>query len=136
MVVPPSTQSPCSVKLAAVRPVNFTMLPAGPGSLVLAVETTLKVPPKFVVSVAPCGSPLKMPLIEPLPVMSMSVNCVPGLGGEFSTTVRVRPVAVKLLVAKATRLHRRQTIFSVQAFVGSTMVFHADVMGVPLKGES
>ena len=48
----------------------------------------------------------------------------------------VRPGDRQLLVAKATRLHRRQTIFSVQAFVGSTMVFHADVMGVPLKGES
>jgi hypothetical protein len=29
-------------------------------------------------------------------------------------------------------MHRRQTIFNVQGFVGSTMVFHADIIGVPL----
>ena len=61
-----------------------------------------------------------------------------GFGGLDNVRFRglVRPGDRLLLVAKATRLHRRQTIFSVQAFVGSTMVFHADVMGVPLKGES
>jgi hypothetical protein len=29
-------------------------------------------------------------------------------------------------------MHRRQCIFNVQGFVGSTMVFHADIIGVPL----
>jgi hypothetical protein len=34
-------------------------------------------------------------------------------------------------------VNRRQTVFNVQGFVGTTMVFHADVIGVPLsrKGE-
>jgi 3-hydroxyacyl-[acyl-carrier-protein] dehydratase len=37
-----------------------------------------------------------------------------------------------LLVGKAIKLHRRQTIFNVQGFVGATMVFHADILGVPM----
>jgi 3-hydroxyacyl-[acyl-carrier-protein] dehydratase len=50
----------------------------------------------------------------------------------------VRPGDRLLLVGKAIRLNRRQTIFNVQGFVGGTMVFHADVIGVPLvrKGET
>ncbi|HJT76065.1 MAG TPA: 3-hydroxyacyl-ACP dehydratase FabZ family protein [Gemmataceae bacterium] len=44
----------------------------------------------------------------------------------------VRPGDRLVLVAKATRMNRRQTIFNVQGFVGSTMVFHADIIGVPL----
>jgi 3-hydroxyacyl-[acyl-carrier-protein] dehydratase len=64
------------------------------------------------------------------------------LGGDFIgfgglENVRFRaPVHVGdrlVLVGKATRLNRRQTIFNVQGFVGSTMVFHADVIGVPLS---
>ena len=35
--------------------------------------------------------------------------------------------------ADAARLHRRQTIFNVQGFVGAAMVFHADILGVPLS---
>jgi 3-hydroxyacyl-[acyl-carrier-protein] dehydratase len=35
-----------------------------------------------------------------------------------------------VLIGKATRVHRRRTIFNVQGFVGSTMVFHADIIGV------
>jgi 3-hydroxyacyl-[acyl-carrier-protein] dehydratase len=45
----------------------------------------------------------------------------------------VRPGDRFVLIGKATRLHRRQTIFNVQGFVGTTMVFHADVIGVPLS---
>jgi 3-hydroxyacyl-[acyl-carrier-protein] dehydratase len=37
-----------------------------------------------------------------------------------------------VLIGKGVRLHRRQTIFNVQGFVGTTMVFHADVIGVPM----
>ncbi len=37
-----------------------------------------------------------------------------------------------VLVGKAVKLNRRQTIFNVQGFVGATMAFHADVLGVPL----
>ena len=48
----------------------------------------------------------------------------------------MRPGDRLLLVGKATRLNRRQTIFNVQGFVGTTMVFHADIIGVPLCGKS
>jgi 3-hydroxyacyl-[acyl-carrier-protein] dehydratase len=57
-----------------------------------------------------------------------------GFGGmenvRFRGTVKVGDRLV--LIGKATRLHRRQTIFNVQGFVGSTMVFHADIIGVPM----
>jgi 3-hydroxyacyl-[acyl-carrier-protein] dehydratase len=45
----------------------------------------------------------------------------------------VRPGDRLVLVGKGVRLHRRQTIFDVQGFVGSPMVFHANVIGVPLS---
>jgi len=42
-----------------------------------------------------------------------------------------------VLIGKAIKVHRRQTVFSVQGFVGARMVFHGDVIGMPLKqGES
>jgi 3-hydroxyacyl-[acyl-carrier-protein] dehydratase len=57
-----------------------------------------------------------------------------GFGGlenvRFRAPVRIGDRLV--LVGKAVKLNRRQTIFNVQGFVGSTMVFHADVLGVPL----
>jgi 3-hydroxyacyl-[acyl-carrier-protein] dehydratase len=57
-----------------------------------------------------------------------------GFGGmenvRFRGTVKVGDRFV--VVGKATRLHRRQTIFNVQGLVGSTMVFHADIIGVPM----
>ena len=58
-----------------------------------------------------------------------------GFGGLENVRFRspVRPGDRLVLIGKATRLHRRQTIFNVQAFVGSTMVFHADIIGVPLS---
>jgi 3-hydroxyacyl-[acyl-carrier-protein] dehydratase len=57
-----------------------------------------------------------------------------GFGGMENVRFRspVRPGDRLVLVAKATRLHRRQTLFSVQGFVGSTMVFHGDILGVSL----
>jgi 3-hydroxyacyl-[acyl-carrier-protein] dehydratase len=55
-----------------------------------------------------------------------------GFGGmehvRFRGPVRVGDRFV--LIGKATRVHRRRTIFNVQGFVGSTMVFHADIIGV------
>jgi 3-hydroxyacyl-[acyl-carrier-protein] dehydratase len=42
----------------------------------------------------------------------------------------VRPGDRLVLVGKGLRVHRRQTIFNVQGFVGNTLVFHADVIGV------
>ncbi len=44
----------------------------------------------------------------------------------------VRPGDRLVLIGKGTRMHRRQTTFNVQGFVGSTMVFHADIIGVPM----
>ena len=44
----------------------------------------------------------------------------------------VHPGDRLVLVGKGTRMNRRQTVFNVQGFVGNTMVFHADVIGVPL----
>jgi 3-hydroxyacyl-[acyl-carrier-protein] dehydratase len=57
-----------------------------------------------------------------------------GFGGLEEVRFRgmVRPGDRLVLVGKATRLHRRQTIFNVQGFVRDAMVFHADVIGVPL----
>ena len=57
-----------------------------------------------------------------------------GFGGLENVRFRA-PVRVGdrlLLIGKGIRLHRRQTIFNVQGFVGGTMVFHADVLGVPM----
>jgi 3-hydroxyacyl-[acyl-carrier-protein] dehydratase len=58
-----------------------------------------------------------------------------GFGGlenvRFRGVVRVGDRFV--LVGKATRLHHRQTIFNVQGFIGATMVFHADIIGVPMS---
>jgi 3-hydroxyacyl-[acyl-carrier-protein] dehydratase len=48
----------------------------------------------------------------------------------------VRPGDRLVLAGKGVRLDRRRTIFDVQGFVSSTMVFHANVIGVPLfRGE-
>jgi 3-hydroxyacyl-[acyl-carrier-protein] dehydratase len=57
-----------------------------------------------------------------------------GFGGLENVRFRstVRPGDRLVLIGKAIRLHRRQTIFNVQGFVGNTMVFHADVIGVPM----
>jgi len=58
-----------------------------------------------------------------------------GFGGLENVRFRgtVHPGDRLLLIGKGTRLHRRQTIFNVQGFVGKTMVFHADIIGVPLS---
>jgi 3-hydroxyacyl-[acyl-carrier-protein] dehydratase len=60
-----------------------------------------------------------------------------GFGGMEGVRFRVpvRPGDRLVLIGKGTKLHRRQTIFNVQAFVGTTMVFHADILGVPLRKE-
>jgi 3-hydroxyacyl-[acyl-carrier-protein] dehydratase len=60
-----------------------------------------------------------------------------GFGGLENVRFRgqVRPGDRLLLVAKVTKLHRRQTIFSVHGFVGSKLVFNGDVIGVPLNRE-
>jgi 3-hydroxyacyl-[acyl-carrier-protein] dehydratase len=57
-----------------------------------------------------------------------------GFGGMENVRFRgpVRPGDRLVLIAKGVKMHRRQCIFNVQGFVGSTMVFHADIIGVPL----
>src|SRR6185312_15472836 len=57
-----------------------------------------------------------------------------GFGGLENVRFRgpVRPGDRLVLIAKGTRMNRRQTVCNVQGFVGNTMVFHADVIGVPL----
>ena len=58
-----------------------------------------------------------------------------GFGGLENVRFR-SPVHVGdrlVLIGKAVKLNRRQAIFNVQGFVGTTMVFHADVIGVPLS---
>jgi len=42
----------------------------------------------------------------------------------------VRPGDRLVLLGKGIKLHRRQTIFNVQGFVGKSLVFHADIIGV------
>jgi 3-hydroxyacyl-[acyl-carrier-protein] dehydratase len=61
-----------------------------------------------------------------------------GFGGLENVRFRglVRPGDRLVLVGKAVRLHRRQTIFNVQGFVGAAMVFHADVLGVPMTRQA
>jgi 3-hydroxyacyl-[acyl-carrier-protein] dehydratase len=60
-----------------------------------------------------------------------------GFGGLENVRFRgqVRPGDRLLLISKVTKLHRRQTIFDVQGFVGSKRVFNGDVIGVPLTRE-
>ena len=48
---------------------------------------------------------------------------------------QVRPGDRLVLVAKAVRLHRRHTMFECQGFVGSNMVFHGKIIGVPITGQ-
>ena len=57
-----------------------------------------------------------------------------GFGGMDNVRFRaaVRPGDRLVLVSRGERLHRRQSQFTVQGFVGETMAFHADIIGVPL----
>jgi len=61
-----------------------------------------------------------------------------GFGGLENVRFRnvVRPGDRLILVSKAQRLHRRQSVFNVQGFVGTAMAFHADIIGIPLKLEA
>ncbi|MGP0067761.1 MAG: 3-hydroxyacyl-ACP dehydratase FabZ family protein [Isosphaeraceae bacterium] len=48
---------------------------------------------------------------------------------------QVRPGDRLVLIGKALRLHRRHTIFDCQGFVGTNMVFHGRIIGVPIAGQ-
>lgn len=45
----------------------------------------------------------------------------------------VHPGNRLILIGKVLRYHRRQTVCNVQGFVGSNMVFHADVIGMSMS---
>src|SRR4051812_6406103 len=57
-----------------------------------------------------------------------------GFGGLEDVRFRgmVRPGDRLVLVSKAIRIHRRQTIFETQGFVDCNMVYHGRIIGVPL----
>ena len=57
-----------------------------------------------------------------------------GFGGMENVRFRavVKPGDRLVLVSRGDRLHRRQSQFTVQGFVGETMAFHAEIIGVPL----
>jgi 3-hydroxyacyl-[acyl-carrier-protein] dehydratase len=58
-----------------------------------------------------------------------------GFGGMEDVRFRgpVRPGDRLVLIGKGKRVHRRQTIFHVQGFVGKRLVFHADIIGVQMS---
>ena len=58
-----------------------------------------------------------------------------GFGGMENVRFRspVRPGERLVLVSKQIKFNRRQMIYNVQGFVKDTMVFHGDIIGVPLK---
>jgi 3-hydroxyacyl-[acyl-carrier-protein] dehydratase len=60
-----------------------------------------------------------------------------GFGGIEDVRFRgqVKPGDRLILVARALRLHRRQTIFECQGFVGGNMVFHGRIIGVALPNQ-
>lgn len=66
-----------------------------------------------------------------LPIMAGEIV---GFGGMENVRFRspVRPGDRLVLVARCNRIKSRQALFTVQGFVGSTMVFQGDVIGVPL----
>jgi 3-hydroxyacyl-[acyl-carrier-protein] dehydratase len=57
-----------------------------------------------------------------------------GFGGMENVRFRgvVKPGDRLVLVAKGRDVHPRRSVFDVQGFVGSTMVFSGDIIGMPL----
>jgi 3-hydroxyacyl-[acyl-carrier-protein] dehydratase len=58
-----------------------------------------------------------------------------GFGGMENVRFRVpvKPGDRLVLIAQSGRVRPRQGVFSVQGFVGKTMVFHGDIIGVPIR---
>jgi 3-hydroxyacyl-[acyl-carrier-protein] dehydratase len=69
-------------------------------------------------------------------VIDLNEGSFIGFGGMEDVRFRgqVRPGDRLVLVSKAARVHRRQTIFETQGFVGGNMVYHGKIIGVPLSG--
>jgi 3-hydroxyacyl-[acyl-carrier-protein] dehydratase len=63
-----------------------------------------------------------------------------GFGGLENVRFRgtVKPGDRLVLIGKAIKVHRRRSIFNVQGFVGSTMVFEGDIIGMSMvrQGDS
>jgi len=58
-----------------------------------------------------------------------------GFGGMESVRFR-KPVKIGdklILIGKANKLHRKQTLFTVQGIVDGVMVFHGDIIGVAMQ---
>jgi 3-hydroxyacyl-[acyl-carrier-protein] dehydratase len=60
-----------------------------------------------------------------------------GFGGLEHVRFRgtVKPGDRLVLIGKGMRMNRRSPVVSVQGFVGNTMVFHGDIIGVPMQRE-
>jgi 3-hydroxyacyl-[acyl-carrier-protein] dehydratase len=58
-----------------------------------------------------------------------------GFGGMENVRFRgaVKPGDRLVFVGRMAKYHRRQVVLNVQGFVGTSMVFHGDIIGVPLK---
>lgn len=71
-------------------------------------------------------------------LINLNKDAFIGFGGMEDVRFRgqVRPGDRLVMMAKATRVHRRQTIFETQGFVAGNMVFHGKVIGVPLPARS
>lgn len=71
-------------------------------------------------------------------VINLNKDAFIGFGGMEDVRFRgqVRPGDRLIMMAKASRVHRRQTIFETQGFVGGNMVFHGKIIGVPLPSRS
>jgi 3-hydroxyacyl-[acyl-carrier-protein] dehydratase len=67
-------------------------------------------------------------------VINLAEGSFIGFGGMEDVRFRgqVRPGDRLVLVSKASRVHRRKTIFETQGFVGTNMVYHGRIIGVPL----
>jgi 3-hydroxyacyl-[acyl-carrier-protein] dehydratase len=65
-------------------------------------------------------------------VVGLKLGDFIAFGGMENVRFRgvVRPGDRLVFIAKGIKLHRRQTIFNVQGFVGAQLVFHADIIGV------
>ena len=59
-----------------------------------------------------------------------------GFGGMEEVRFRgqVKPGDRLVIIAKATRVNRRQTIFETQGFVDTLMVYNGRIIGVPIQG--
>ena len=57
-----------------------------------------------------------------------------GFGGMENVRFRglVKPGDRLVIAGKGIKVHRRQTIFNVQGFVGKGLVFHADIIGLQI----